>query len=101
MRIINSVDLDFSLGVAEVEFFKYFIVLLNELCSLNQYVRFIPSILLLRVIPKCLPEETHGKGLPQRYIGGRGLSFRRKAMHFVLHFLGFGSVLNLRLWELA
>ena len=43
--------------------------------------------------------ETHGKGLPHRYIGGRGRSFCKSAIHLVLHFFGLASVLKRRLWS--
>ena len=55
---------------------------------------FIPSILSPMLTPRCFPLLTQGKSFPQSLNLGNSLFFLRKAIHFVLHFLGSGSVLN-------
>ena len=57
--------------------------------------RTMPLYLDSKLFPRCIPSITHGRGFPHRYILGRILSFFMKAIHFVLHFTGSGSVLNL------
>ena len=60
-----------------------------------------PSITFVTVIPRCFTVSTHGRGLPQSFILSSCRGFLRYARHFVLHFFGFGSVLNRRLWLAA
>ena len=88
MRIINSIDLDFSLGVAEVEFFKYFIVLLNELCSLNQYVRFHSINLVAESYSQMLARRNPWQRVATKVHWRKRSIFQKKSNAFRFAFLG-------------
>ena len=46
-----------------------------------------PLFMLETVIPRCLIESTHVRGLPQSFMLNSFLGFLRYARHFVIHFL--------------
>ena len=93
MGIVDGVDLDLGVGMAKTKFLQDFVVLVNVTLLIKMSV-LIPSILLPMVMPNSLAEDTHGHGSPKRIIEGSGRVVWRKARHFVLHFLGFLSVLK-------
>ena len=79
------------------EFLNKLTVLRNIASSFDFNVFGHTIILVIEMISKV---KTHGRAVPQRYMSGSTLSFFRKATHFVLHFLGSGSVLNFKLCRL-
>ena len=99
MVVVDAVNL--HLGLAKYSSWQIALFLLMYMEFLTLMSNWQPSTTLAMVFPKCFSLSTHGKVFPQRERLGSGLGDLRKAMSFVLHFVGFGSVENFRLWERA
>ena len=88
MRIINTIDLDFSFGVAEIEFLKYFIVLVDELSSLYQDVCFHSVNLVTESYSQMFARRDPWQRVATKVHWRKRSIFQKKSNAFRFAFLG-------------